>query len=210
MEPAMRTIAAVLLTLHFQATAPPNLPPAYPRTGATKIFDNPAVQVWNIAWLKDQPSPLHRHIYDLAGVYYEPGDRLIISPEGAKRPVSTKAWDVTSQRVGVTHIEEGTSERPLRAIFVEMKTQTPYGTAAAAKDAPAFSGAGATQRLDNDRVTVWEYVGPIAPARHTHIRDTVAVAVESPTPRVTWIAKGTAHAGEAAANASRVYLFELK
>jgi hypothetical protein len=38
----------------------------------------------------------------------------------------------------------------------------------------------------------------------------VAVAFESPTPRVTWIAKGTAHADEGAANASRVYLFELE
>src|SRR5262249_58189846 len=118
--PAMRIMSAVLCWLALQsATTPPTLPPAYPRPGATKILDNPSVQVWNIAWLKGQPSPLHRHIYDLAGVYYEPGDRMIISPEGAKRPVSTKAWDVTSQRVGVTHIEEGTSDAPLRAIFVE-------------------------------------------------------------------------------------------
>src|SRR5262249_15724015 len=99
---------------------------------------------------------------------------------------------------------------PLRAIFIEMKTQAPHGTTAAAKDAPAFSGTGATQRLDNDRVTVWEYVGPIAPARHTHIRDTVAVAFEAPTPRGTWVPKGVAHAEEGAPNASRVYLFELK
>ena len=206
----MRVIAAVLFSAYLQATPQLNLPPAYPRTGATKILDNPAVQVWNIAWLKDSPSPLHRHIYDLAGVYYEPGDRLIISAEGAKRPVSTKAWDVTSQRVGVTHIEEGTSERPLRAIFVELKRQEPYGTATAANDAPAFSGAGATQRLDNDRVTVWEYIGPIAAVRHTHLRDTVAVAFESAAPRVTWIPKGTAHTDEGAATAARVYLFELK
>jgi hypothetical protein len=209
MEPVMRVIA-FFVALSVQAAPPRDLPPAYPRTGATRILDNPAVQVWNIAWLKDSPSPLHRHIYDLAGVYYEPGDRLIISPEGVKRPVSTKAWDVTSQRVGVTHIEQGTSDRPLRAIFVEMKKQESYGTAAATEDAPAFSGAGATRRLDNDRVTVWEYIGPIAPVRHTHSRDTVAVAFESAAPRVAWIPKGTAHADEGAPNAARVYLFELK
>src|SRR5438874_6402142 len=97
------------------------LPPAYPRVGATKILDNPRVQVWNIAWLKGQPSPMHRHIYDLLGVYYEPGDRIIISPEGTRRPVSTKAGDVIFQRTGVTHIEEGVSEVPLRAAFVELK-----------------------------------------------------------------------------------------
>ena len=85
--------------------------------------------------------------------------------------------------------------------------QTP---AAAAKDAPAFTGAGATQKLDNDRVTVWEYVGPIAAARHTHLHDTVVVSIESPTPRATWIRKGTVHADEGATRASRVYLFEIK
>jgi hypothetical protein len=124
--------------------------------------------------------------------------------------VSTKAWDISFQRKDVTHIEEGTSEAPLRAIFVEMKKQEPYGIAPAAKNAPAFTGGGATQKVDNDRVTVWEYVGPIAAARHTHVHDTVAVAIEAPAPRVTWIPKGTAHAGEDAPRASRVYLFELK
>src|SRR6185503_12597305 len=84
-EPDMRSVAVAVLALlvHLQ---PANLPPAYPRAGVTKILDNDRVQVWNIAWLKGEPSPLHRHIYDLVGVYYEPGDRMIISPEGAKRP----------------------------------------------------------------------------------------------------------------------------
>ena len=207
----MRSIIAALLSLLAQYGAPPaKLPPAYPHAGTTKILDNDRVQAWNIAWLKGQPSPLHRHIYDLAGVYYEPGDRMIISPEGAKRPVSTKAWDIAFQRKDVTHIEEGVSEAPLRAIFVEMKQSGPYGTDTAASDAPAFSGAGATQKLDNERVTVWEYVGPIPAARHKHLRDAVVVAIGGPSPRATWIGKGAVHADEGAANASRVYLFEIK
>src|SRR2546427_8048420 len=154
----MRFIITAFLSLLVQSAAPPKaLPPAYPRAGATKILDNPAVQVWNIAWLKGQPSPLHKHIYDLSGVYYEPGDRMIISPEGAKRPVSTKAWDIAFQRSGVTHIEEGTSDAPLRSVFIEMKRPGPYGTSGASGDAPAFAGEGAAQKLDNERVTVWEY-----------------------------------------------------
>src|SRR5215467_13607743 len=135
----MRWVAAALLSLFVQA-APAKLPPAYPRAGAAKILDNDRVQVWNIAWLKGQPSPLHRLIYDLVGVYYEPGDRMIISPEGTRRPVSTKAWDIAFQRTGVTHIEEGTSASPLRAVFVEMKVAGPYGTGSGNSDTPAFSG----------------------------------------------------------------------
>jgi hypothetical protein len=167
-RPNLPVIVATIWWLLAQSPAPPpTLPPAYPRAGTTKILDNDRVQVWNIAWLKGQASPLHRHIYDLVGVYYEPGGRMIISPEGAKRPVSTKAWDISFQRKDVTRIEEGTSDAPLRSIFVEMKKQEPYGTASASKDAPAFSGAGATQKLDNDRVSVWECIGPITPSSDT-------------------------------------------
>jgi hypothetical protein len=207
----MRMIATVLLSLVIQTAAPPaNLPPAYPRVGATKILDNDRVQVWNIAWLKGKPSPLHRHIYDLVGVYYEPGDRMIISPEGARRPVTTKAWDIAFQRTGVTHIEEGTSDAPLRSVFVEMKVAGSYGLESAASDAPDFSAAGATQKLDNERVTVWEYTTAPGPARHRHSRDAVVVAIDGQNPRATWIGRGTVHANENVGTGSRFYVFELK
>ncbi len=207
----MRWILTALLSLLAQAATPPaNLPPAYPRAGATKILDNDRVQVWNIAWLKGQPSPLHRHLYDLVGVYYEPGDRMIISPQGEKRPVSTKAWDIAFQRKDVTHIEEGVTDAPLRAVFVEMKRPGPYGADAAAGGAPAFTGEGATQKLDNERVTVWEYTRAPAGSRHRHLHDAVVVAIDGQRPRATWVAQGTAHVDESAGTASRVYVFEIK
>ena len=64
----MRWVVIAVLSLVAQYSAA-KLPPAYPRPGATNILDNDSVQVWNIAWLKGQPSPLHRHVYDLDGVY---------------------------------------------------------------------------------------------------------------------------------------------
>lgn len=198
----------VLASLLAQAV-PANLPPAYPRTGAIKILDNERVQVWNIAWLKGQPSPLHRHLYDLVGVYYEPGDRMIISPEGAKRPVSTKAWDIAFQKAGVTHIEEGVSDSPLRSVFVEMKHTGPYGTDAPGKAAP-FAGDGGTQKLDNERVTVWEFPAKPSARTHRHTHDAVVVAFDGGSPRATWVTQGTVHQDEAAREASRVYVFEIK
>ena len=175
----------------------------------TKILDNDRVQVWNIGWLKGEPSPLHRHIYDLVGVYYEPGDRMIISPEGAKRPVSTKAWDIAFQRTGVTHIEEGTSDAPLRAVFVEMKQAGAYGTDAGS-GAPAFAGGGGTQKLDNDRITVWELTPPPAAKSHRHAHDAVVVAFGGQGPRATWVKQGTVHADEGTGNSPRAYVFEIK
>lgn len=204
----MHWILAALLSVLAQPT-PTNLPPAYPRAGAVKILDNDGVQVWNIAWLKGQASPLHRHLYDLVGVYYEPGDRMIISPEGAKRPVSTKAWDMSFQRAGVTHIEEGVSDSPLRSVFVEMKRSGAYGTVASG-DAPLFGGEGATQKLDNERVTVWEFMR-VPPAKpHAHAHDTVVVAIDGQKPRATWVGRGTVHDRDGDGSASRIYLFELK
>jgi hypothetical protein len=149
-------------------------------------------------------------VYDLVGVYYEPGDRMIISPEGAKRPVSTKAWDIAFQRSGVTHIEEGTSDAPLRSVFIEMKRPGPYGMGGGTGDAPAFAGDGATQKLDNDRVTVWECTQPPATKRHAHVHDTVVVAIDGRSPRALWVPRGTVHVAEDTGSAARVYVFELK
>lgn len=204
----MRWMAAAVASMLLQpATA--NLPPAYPRAGATKILDNDRVQVWDIAWPKGQASPLHRHVYDLAGVYYEPGDRMIISPDGAKRQVSTPAWATTSQRAGLTHIEEGISDSPLRAVFVELKRPGSYGTDTAAT-APAFSGEAGIQKLDNDRVVVWEFTTAPPSRPHYHPRDTVVVSFGGDTPAAEWIGQGVVHSGDGTAHASRVYVFEIK
>ena len=203
------TALHTLLTIAVAALGLQSYPPAYPRAGASKMFENDRVVVWHIAWLKGQPSPLHRHIYDLVGVYYEPGDRMIISPEGAKRPVSTKAWDIAFQKEGVTHIEEGTSEPPLRAVFVEMKQAGSYGTDTGDGDAPAFSGQGATQKLDNERVTVWEFMQPPT-GRHRHTHDAVVAAIDGDKTRAIWMKRGTVHADEGAGAASRYYVFEIK
>jgi len=205
----MRSVAAAFLAILIQS-AGANLPPPYPRPGAVKILDNDRVQVWNIAWLKDQPTALHRHIYDLVGVYYEPGDRTIISPEGAKRAVSTKAWDIAFQRTGLTHIEEGVSDAPLRAVFVEMKLPGSYGVDAASGGATVFPGESATGKLDNDRVAVWELGPRSAATPHRHRRDAVVVAIDGRSPRAVWIPRGTVHGDEGAGNASRIFVFEIK
>ena len=63
---------------------------------------------------------MHRHRYDHVGVYYAPGDRIIISTEGERRPVHTDAWNISFQRRDVTHAEQGASEEPLQAVFIHL------------------------------------------------------------------------------------------
>jgi hypothetical protein len=208
----MRAVLAALLSLFLQAP-PQNLPPAYPRAGAAKILDNAHLQVWSIAWLKGKPSPLHRHVYDLVGVYYEPGDRMIISPEGARRPVSTTAGEIAFQRKGVTHIEEGISEPPLRAVFIEMKDEQPSGRVVTSDDTvPTMGGIGAKRLLDNERVTVWKYsygFGMDGP-RHRHDRDTIVVWIQEHTPHAVFVPAGTIHSEEQTGVISEATIFELK
>jgi len=207
---AVRVLSSAFLILNSLIQAVTTLPPAFPRVGANKILDNDRVQVWNIAWLKGKPSPLHRHVFDLVGVYYEPGDRMIISPDGAKRPVSTNAGDTVFQKADITHIEEGTSDSPLRAVFVEMKKPGPYGTDAGNGGAPAFAGQGGTQKLDNERATIWEFAAPPPAAPHRHTHDAVVVTINGHDPKATWVKQGTVHSDEGTGAASHVYVFEIK
>ena len=201
----MRWIVATVL-LAAQVSA---LPPPYPREGATKVFENDRVQVWDIAWLKQQ-YPLHHHVYDLVGVYYSPGDRIIIPQSGERRPVSTAAWDTAFQRRGLTHTEEGASDRPLRAVFVEIKDE-PRGKAPDTVGRPPFPAGVGQQLVDNDRVTVWEFVpAPSTQPRHGHRHDAVVVSFAEGQPRVSFTARGTAHGDEGVAGAERVYVFEIK
>lgn len=188
-----------------------DLPPAYPRPGATAMLDNEQVVVWNIAWLK-QEYPLHRHRYDLVGVYYTSGDRVIVSTEGERRPVHTEAWNIAFQESGVTHIEEGASDDPLRAVFIEVKQEGPIGSAGLDGARPAFPVGEPAQRLDNDRVTVWEYgdAGPAAEL-HVHVHDAVVVSFDaSGNPEAHYVERGTTHESDSPSGATRTFVFEIK
>ena len=185
------------------------LPPAYPRPGTSKLFENARVVVWDIVWLKQQ-YPLHRHPYDLTGVYYTNGDRIIVSQTNERRPVSTKAWETACQLKGVTHVEEGASDVPLRAVFAELKEPAALGVVDTSTMPAAFPASGGTQLRANERSILWEFVPPPTPAPHRHLRDAVVIAFAGQKPRVTFTTRGTSHADEGAAGADRLYVIELK
>jgi hypothetical protein len=203
----MRLMAA-LISL-FVAGQPSTLPPPFPRPNAAKMLDNDRVQVWSVAWPKGQPTPLHRHIYDITGTYIAPGDRVITEIDGSTRPVTNAAGGIVWQFKGLTHIEEGTSEKPLRAVMIELKGDGPSGKAVRPAAAPAFSG-GAKPLLDNDRVVVWDYPGTASPVRHAHVRDTVVVWTDGGEGRAIFLAAGTVHIDEPIGSSTKATIFELK
>jgi hypothetical protein len=204
----MRMIGA-LIALFVVAGQPQTLPPPFPRPNAVKMLDNDRVQVWSVAWPKGQPTPLHRHLYDITGTYIAPGDRVITDVDGSKRPVTNAAGGIVWQFKGLTHIEEGTSEQPLRAVMIELKGDGPSGKMVKPASAPAFSGT-STPLLDNARVTVWSDPGTPSPTLHAHTRDTVVVWVDAGVGRAIFLPAGTVHAPEPISAGAKATIFELK
>jgi hypothetical protein len=184
------------------------LPPPFPRPGTTLLFENDAVAVWNVSWLKQQ-YPLHTHRYDLVGVSYAEGDRVITQGDAPGKLVNTKAWVFQSNRANVTHVEEGASDPPMRAVLIEVKTPAPR---AAVEEPPdglrQVAGAPAWQ---NNRAAAWVMM-PKSPApQHRHVGDAVELIFDgSTTPKAAFVPAGTVHAGPTPDDGERAYIFEIK
>jgi hypothetical protein len=151
-------LALLMLTATATVMAQEQLPPPFPRTNATKLFENDRINVWNIVWPKGQPTAMHRHIYDQVGTYYARGGRVITTPDGEKRSNVTDVGSLSTTRKGTTHIEEGNTDPPLQAVFIELKKDTASGSPVA-NVGPSpfpFPRANAKQVLDDERVTAWD------------------------------------------------------
>ena len=205
-------------------------PPAFPRANATKLIDTERITVWDIVWPKGQPSPLHRHVYDQVGTYYQAGGRIITNLDGTKRSSTTAIGALSTTRRGTTHVEEGATDPPLGAVFIELKHDGPSGLRAAQGDVPiAFPRDGATPLLDDERVTVWDYTWS-AGVRETMSlvdRDTIWVWLAPGTFRITprggppgtsqvrageirSLSRGAVEMGEAVDGSPRAMIFSFK
>jgi hypothetical protein len=148
-----RWIATLLLVLICAPlTAQNSLPPPFPRTNATKLLENERIVVWNIVWPTGQPTALHRHVYDQLGTYYARGGRVITTPDGNARQAMTEIGSLSTTRKGTTHVEEGTTDPPLRAVFIELKHDAPASVTAG--NIPVYTDA--KQVLDDQRARVWD------------------------------------------------------
>jgi hypothetical protein len=203
---AMQWLFAALLALLQAASHPP----PYPRPGTTKLIDNDRVLVWDVTWPKGGTPPMHQHPFDMTGIYYWPGDRIITSLDGTKRTVSTRAGQIQWLLKGVTHVEEGASDDSLRAVMIELKGDGPSGRTVQSVNAPVFTAA-TPLLLDNARVTVSAYKTLSAPTgSHFHRMDTVVVFTENHMARAIFVKAGETHDDEGAAAEHSVTVFELR
>ena len=184
-----KSVLAMLLLACVQAvSAQPALPPPFPRPNAARLLDTDRIAVWDIVWPLGQPTAMHRHPYDQVGTYYASGGRLITTPDGAVRAAITKVGSLSTTRKGTTHIEDGNTDPPLRAVFIELKKETASGLAPADTGGPAlFPRDGAARVLDDNRVTVWDYTWASGASglQYRPARETVIVWLGAGTLRVT-------------------------
>ena len=95
-------------------------PPPVPRDGATKVFENDRVAIWDVSYTKGE-QPVHQHNQDLVRVTLQAGTRKVIDLDGATRNIEDTFGGVQFIPKGVTHREEGTSDVPTRNILVLLK-----------------------------------------------------------------------------------------
>jgi hypothetical protein len=186
----------------------PQYPPPFPRPGTTQLFENDAIAVWDVSWLK-QEYPMHTHVYDLFGVSYVEGDR-IITPPG--RLTTTKAWVFQENVAGSTHVEEGASEPPMRAVLMEVKSAAPRTDVVETPD--GLRQVAGAPSWENRRTCAWAIPPGRAVPSHRHVRDAVELvftaANPATTPTVAFVPEGTVHAGPTPEPGGRVYIFEIK
>jgi hypothetical protein len=225
--------AATILVSSFAIAE--EYPHAFPRAGTTQLFDNERVTAWEVHWIKDIPQPIHRHRFDMAGVYLRYGPIRVTSPEGVVSP-QRPPFEVPRpyfQAKGITHREEVIGfapDAPERlAIMFDLKEVVVAPVMPKPGLPRAFPRAGAIQAIDNARVTEWDYTwttGHVVP-RHVHDKDSVQVFFQGGTIKFTgadgkvetkifkfgdtrFISRGTVDAEESIEGSPRAITIELK
>lgn len=82
------------------------LPPAFPRAGSKKVFENDKVRVWNYAWQPGKPTPMHFHNTEVVVVYLGGGDVTSTTPDGKKTVNHHNPGDIVFNVANRSHSEE--------------------------------------------------------------------------------------------------------
>ena len=108
-------------------------PPQFPREGATKLFENEHVIVWEQVG-RPKEAFVHKHIRDILNFQIEPGGGIaVLNPDGSKGTGSSltqtiyKPNSMTYSKAGIgPHAEVMVDpSKPGKTIFVEIKGTEP-------------------------------------------------------------------------------------
>jgi hypothetical protein len=156
--------------------------PLFPREGAKKILENDYVDVWDVIWVKGERAALHEQRLDQVSVTLTEGVVTVTRPDKTSRIEFRPVGSVSFESKGRIAAEEGVSDRPSRAIVVELKSRVAPRLPVIAGIPGQFPRPGAVKLFENDRVTVWNNTWKAMPRyRHAHYAHVVAVFLEGGT-----------------------------
>jgi hypothetical protein len=134
---ALLTVVGVTAITLAQAerAASKKWPPQFPREGATKLFENEHVIVWEQIG-RPKEAFMHKHIRDILNFGIEPGGGIgVLNPDGSKGAGSPLTQSIYNKRPnGITYTKAGLGphaevmtdpNNPGRSIFVEIKGTEP-------------------------------------------------------------------------------------
>lgn len=225
-------IAAGVASFASTLMAQTDYPHAFPRKGVTQILDNARVSVWEVNWRHGDTQPVHRHKYDMAGVYLRYGPITVTDLDGkenkgAEFPVPRPYF----QPKGITHREEAvTPGAPERlAVMIDLKDSVTDMMVIDDPEPSAYPRDGATNVLDNRRVRMWDYTftAGAAAVKRVYRSDVVEVVVTEGVVKVTgfdgkaetrtlapkqarYISRGTVQTEQLVSGSPRVIAVELK
>jgi quercetin dioxygenase-like cupin family protein len=145
-------LASVALIASLKAQG---FPPGFPREGSRKVLENSRVIIWDATWPKGKATVLHEHPVDYLSVTLVEGAVKMTARDGTSSIATPAPFGfVRFNPKGTIHAEEGVSDQERRAIMVELKTVPRPAEAAGTRS--GFPRNGATKRLENERVAVWD------------------------------------------------------
>jgi hypothetical protein len=132
---ALAVVAVVGMAAQGSKPAAQKYPPQFPREGATKLFENEHVIVWEQVG-RPKEAFMHKHIRDILNFGIDPGGGITVqNPDGSKGGGSSFTQTIYDKRPnGVTYTKAGLGPhvelmtdpgKPGRSIFVEIKGTEP-------------------------------------------------------------------------------------
>ncbi len=131
------TVVGVTAMARAQAdrAASKKWPPQFPREGATKLFENEHVIVWEQVG-RPKDAFMHKHIRDILNFGIDPGGGIgVLNPDGSKGGRSSLTQTIYNKSPnGITYTKAGLGphaevmtdpSNPGRSIFVEIKGTEP-------------------------------------------------------------------------------------
>jgi hypothetical protein len=133
-----------------------DLPPGWPRPGATLLVENDRGAAYNVVYPKDHPTPFHRHRYYFAGLDLNTATIRVTQLDGKSdlHPVvKNRMWYLPK---GLTHQEMSTTDPGRHTVVIDIKDRSVPEVANTTAFPTDEYATYQNKIVDNDRVVIWD------------------------------------------------------